>query len=160
MAGLETRKRWLALGVVLMLEAAVGNAGPLDRGPMQQRNNPATENMLRVPGVVGLYLDEAMAVLQQAGLAVRLVRIMDEDPRYRNREGRVVHQEPGPGGVAMVGATVVITVYKALPANPEEAPERWGEEINTGIGSGMDSGIDTGGWIPPGSEEGTIYDDQ
>jgi len=136
--GINARHLCPALGLVLLVAAGV-NAGPLDREP-GQRQNPAAENMLRVPGVVGLYEDEAMAALQQAGLGVRLERIMDDDPRYRNREGRVVRQVPGTGGVAMVGSTVVITVYKEAPREREETVEPWGE-------------VDTGGWIPPEPEE-------
>ena len=137
--------RWPVLGLTLMLAAGPGQAGPLNREPAQQRYNPAAETMLRVPGVVGLYEDEALAVLQQAGLGVRLERITADDPRYRNQEGRVVRQVPGTGGVAMVGATVVITVYKVAPEMREETVDTWEDEYS-------------GGWIPP-APEGVEYGD-
>ncbi len=137
--GIDARHLCAVLGLVLLVAAAGVNAGPLDREP-GQRQNPAAENMLRVPGVVGLYEDEAMAALQQAGLGVQVKRIAEDDPRYRSREGRVVRQVPGAGGVAMVGSTVVITVYKEAPQEREGTDYPWGE-------------VDTGGWIPPASEE-------
>ena len=49
--------------------------GPLDRDPMQERYNPAAKDMLRVPGVVGSYEQEALGSLQQAGLSVSIKRI-------------------------------------------------------------------------------------
>ena len=136
--------RWPVLGLTLVLAAGPGQAGPLDREPAQQRYNPAAETMLRVPGVVGLYEDEALAVLQQAGLGVRLERITADDPRYRDREGRVVRQVPDTGGVAMVGATVVITVYKAAPETREETVAPWDEDYGGGCISPEPEGMEYG----------------
>jgi len=120
----------------------VATAGPLDRGPMQQRYNPAAENMMRVPGVVGVYEEEALSLLQQAGLAVTIKRITRKDPKYRGKEGKVVKQVPSAGGVAMVGSTVVITVYGR------------GQGLQGGFGGGQWDNGNGGGWTPPPPEEG------
>jgi len=139
------------LAVALMLVFGSVDAGPLDREP-GQRQNPAAENMLRVPGVVGLYEAEALATLQQAGLAVRIRRIVEDDPRYRNREGQVVRQQPGAGGVAMVGSTVLITVYKDTPRAEEGSDSPWDEEETGGWvppQESGDDGTDAGEWVPP-----------
>ena len=153
---------------LLIVVPGTGSASPLDREP-GQRQNPAADNMLRVPGVVGLYEDEAMIALQQAGLAARVKRIRNDDSRYRDREGRVVKQVPGAGGVAMVGATVVITVYKQAPRAEDEESKHWDEAEDAGAWtssepvedevpqeegeSGSSEEVDTGGWIPPDPDE-------
>jgi len=132
------------IGVASASQVAV--AGALDRGPMQQRYNPAAENMMRVPGVVGVYEQDALSMLQQAGLAVTVKRITKDNPKYRGKEGQVVSQVPAAGGVAMVGSTVVITVYK-----------RGQGYQDSGYGDQWGGGDDTGGWTPPPPDEG--YED-
>jgi hypothetical protein len=86
-------------------------AGPLDRADMGQRVNPATNNMLRVPGVVGMDYQSALASLQQAGLNPSVHRIHKEIKKYAGQEGTVIKQLPLPGGMAMLGSSVSITVY-------------------------------------------------
>lgn len=125
-----------ALLVIALLVGAGASAGPLDREPSQHRYNPAAENMLRVPGVVGLDEGQALDVLQQAGLAVKVKRIKEDHPRYSNKEGQVVAQVPAAGGVAMVGSTVAITVYKWPQPGSEYPQNSCGE-------------VDTEGWVPP-----------
>lgn len=129
----------VSLGYMLAIPSVF--AGPLDRGPMQQRYNPAAESMLRVPGVVGMYEQEALFMLQQSGLAVSIKRITRDDPKYRGKEGQVVRQDPATGGVAMIGSTVAITVYKRGDAYQDGGyDDQWG------------GGVDTG-WTPPPPDE-------
>ena len=126
--------------------------------------------------MVGLYEDEAMMALQQAGLAVSVKRIKQDDVRYRHREGRVVRQKPGAGGVAMVGSTVVITVYKWTPRAEDEEDETHDDgDAGDWTSSQVDEQeafpeeeeeveswgeADTGGWIPPGPEGIEPRDDE
>jgi len=152
----------------VLLAPALASAGPLDRGPMQERYNPAAKDMLRVPGVVGSYEQEALGSLQQAGLSVNVKRITKDDPKYAGKEGMVINQVPSAGGVAMVGSSISITVYKKGQGNQGGYGEGYGEdtggqwEDNTGQYDGQqggydqsdgqdqwDSGNDSGGWQPP-----------
>ncbi|RME52191.1 MAG: PASTA domain-containing protein, partial [Caldilineae bacterium] len=109
MAGQTLKK--IALTALLVLFPAVGWTGALDRGPMQQRYNPAAESMIRVPGVVGLDEQQALSILQQAGLTVRVRYETFEKNGLAGKEFTVIDQEPGTAGVAMLGSTVTITVY-------------------------------------------------
>jgi len=108
-------------GVVIGLSLPVmALAGALDRGPMQQRYNQAADEMIRVPGVVGMYEADAMAVLQQSGVALNVEYSRKYKEDLTGKEGTVIDQEPGAGGVSMLGSTVTITVYR--PPSAEELP--------------------------------------
>jgi len=147
----------------LLILPVLGITGPLDRGPMQERDNPAAKDMLRVPGVVGSYEQEALGSLQQAGLSVNVKRITKDDPKYEGKEGTVISQVPSAGGVAMVGSSVSITVYKTGQGYQHEGggygdQEGDGTWQNDGQQGGADqpdgqdqwnSGNDSGGWQPP-----------
>ena len=113
--------RSLSLIVLLSALGAAAWAGPLDRGSSGPRVNPETNSMLRVPGVVGLDYQSALATLQQAGLTPRLHFIRRPSPRYQGREGQVVGQLPLPGGMAMLGSSVTIRVYQP-PTSPGQEP--------------------------------------
>jgi hypothetical protein len=148
-------------------------AGALDRGAPQQRYNQAADEMIRVPGTVGMWESDAMAVLQQAGVEPHI----EYSKKYREdltgREGTVIDQEPGAAGITMLGSTVTITVYWPASMGPEPGPEpgigesggqpssggegQWGEPADSnppvqdpspqwGGGSQPASG---GGWVPP-----------
>lgn len=99
------------IGLALLCAASPLLAGPLDRSDTGPRVNPATNNMLRVPGVVGMAYQNALATLQQAGLNPRLHTIRRTTRKYGGREGTVVRQLPLAGGMAMLGSSVSITVY-------------------------------------------------
>lgn len=101
----------LTLGLILLFNYQVLFAGPLDRGDMGPRVNPATNDMLRVPGVVGMDYQSALASLQQSGLNPRIHFIRHRDKQYEGRDGEVVKQVPVAGSVAMLGSSVSINVY-------------------------------------------------
>lgn len=116
-----------AIATLLVMFILVGNAlaGPLDR-MSEPRTNPAVDDMLRIPGVVGLSRSEALMTLQQAGLnpILKIERI--KSPKYEGMEGKVIEQSPNPGGVAMIGSSVSIRLY--LPPGYEEpAADTWQE---------------------------------
>ncbi len=149
-------------GFGLLIDNA--QAGPLDREPMEQRYNPAAENMLRIPGVVGMFEQDARDMLQQAGLAVD-VRYIKEGNKYAGKEGTVVKQVPSVGGVAMLGSSVTLTVYMPpgfTPGEGGDGEENYGEQEgypdgghgewdeNTGDETVPDwGGAPTGEWTPP-----------
>lgn len=93
-------------------------AGPLDRRTMEPRRNPAADDMIRIPGVVGMNYREAMMYLQQAGLNPQLKRIKSFNKKHEGKEGEVIRQMPLPAGVAMIGSSVTIVYY--LPKGMEE----------------------------------------
>jgi len=101
---------WLVVVTVCCM-ASVALAGPLDRGEMQPRHNPAASSMLRVPGVLGQPERYALETLQQAGLNVNTRYIRQSTEKYAGRNGTVVRQIPSAGGLAMLGSSVTITVY-------------------------------------------------
>jgi len=167
----------LVLWVAFCITSTI--AGPLDRDPMRQRYNPSTENMLRIPGVVGMYEQEAVDLLQQIGLSVNVKYIRKKKRKYVGKEGVVVEQIPSVAGVAMLGSSVMITVY--LPTSPEpddlapirdieseenyETPESYPDEGRRGWDDGRDytddegsfgwgAGGDIGGWMPPPQQDG------
>jgi len=96
----------MALGLPL-----AGWAGPLDRGPMEQRYNQTADEMIRVPGTVGMWEPDAMAVLQQAGVVPHVEYEKKYNKDLSGKEGTVIDQEPGAAGITMLGSTVTITVY-------------------------------------------------
>lgn len=105
-------KMRLALAALLTLGGLASvEAGPLDRFSQEPRRNPAADNMLRTPGVVGLDYQGAVGVLQQAGLNPVPKYVRKVKKAYAGREGQVVLQTPAAGGVAMLGSSVSITVY-------------------------------------------------
>lgn len=108
--------RILTIFFVLLL-AGPAFAGPLDRSSTGPRVNPAADDMIRVPGVVGMHYKDGLDILQQAGLSPAIKRIKSVEPRYEGREGEVVRQVPAAGGVAMIGSSVSITYY--LPEGME-----------------------------------------
>lgn len=113
---------------------------------MGPRVNPATNDMLRVPGVVGMDYQSAMAALQQAGLNPRVNRIKKKTTQYAGEEGTVVKQVPSAGGTAMLGSSVSITVY--LPGNRPV-----GQGYPSGAGAPAPSPGD-GGYGAPGDDQG------
>ena len=86
-------------------------AGPLDRMDTGPRVNPATNDMLRVPGVVGMDYQSALATLEQAGLNPRVHMLHKQNGKYAGQEGTVVKQLPVAGGMAMLGSSVSISVF-------------------------------------------------
>ena len=162
----------VAVTAGILVSPALGFAGPLDREPPQQRFNPAAENMLRVPGVVGTYENEAMSSLQQAGLAVDVKRITKVDSQYEGKEGMVIKQVPSSGGMAMIGSSVTLTVYfppgTEIPASTDVwsggeggVDEGWAspsEDGETQNGEEVDPNSDTG-WVPPAQSDGNDYED-
>lgn len=116
----------IVMMLVMFIPGGTALAGPLDR-MSEPRTNPAVDDMLRIPGVVGLSRYDALTTLQQAGLnpVVKIVR--DTKPEYEGMEGTVVSQSPNPGGVAMIGSTVSINLY--LPEGyQEQSYEEWQTE--------------------------------
>jgi len=120
-------KKYLATMLLVMFMLG-GNAlaGPLDR-MSEPRTNPAVDDMLRIPGVVGLSRYEALATLQQAGLNPMLKIERREKSKLQGMEGKVIAQDPNPGGVAMIGSSVTVELY--LPPGYEEPPaDAWQED--------------------------------
>ncbi len=114
----------LTLTMSCLFLPASALAGALDRGPMQQRYNPAAEDMLRVPGVVGMYEQDAMATLQQAGLAPEIRYDKNYRENLAGKEGTVISQDPGAAGVAMLGSIVSVRIY--WPPSAGEIPDNAG----------------------------------
>ena len=117
-------KRYV-LATLLVMFMLGGNAlaGPLDR-MSEPRTNPAVDDMLRIPGVVGLSRTEALTTLQQAGLNPVLKIERREKSKLQGMEGKVIEQDPNPGGVAMIGSSVTVKLY--LPPGYEEpAADTW-----------------------------------
>ncbi|MDT8284038.1 MAG: PASTA domain-containing protein, partial [Thermovirgaceae bacterium] len=140
----------VTLSLLGILLPGTGFAGALVRGPMQQRYNQAADEMIRVPGVVGMYESDAMAILQQAGVApnIEYARKFKED--LTGREGTVIDQEPGAGGITMLGSTVTITVYWPASMGPEPgAGQNNGQPANDGGGQWSEPG----GAAPPPSNQ-------
>jgi len=128
----------------LLLPAPV-IAGALDRGPMQQRYNPAAEEMIRIPGVVGMYEQDALATLQQAGVAPDIKYEKKYNADLDGKEGTVIDQEPGAAGIVMLGSVVSITVYW---------PPAMGQEPSGGqYGDGGGQWSEPAGTVPPAYEE-------
>ncbi len=101
-------------GLLLCLCAALPatcNAGPLDRQDLGRPANPSANDMLRIPGVIGMTYREATLTLQQAGLNPRVHIIRHKVTQYTGQEGLVVKQSPLGGGVALLGSSVSIRVY-------------------------------------------------
>ena len=146
---------------LLIWTSAAVWAGPLDRNDAGPRYNPATVNMLRVPGVVGLDYHTALATLQQAGLNPRIHFIRDPQKRYRGRAGEVVKQLPVSGGVAMLGASVSLQVYDPghqgqSPADQGPAPQdpEYGQPPNTYPSPTTDYGVPAVNGGPSTSSQG------
>lgn len=120
------KRHVIALLLAVFMLGGNAIAGPLDR-TSESRTNPAVDDMLRIPGVVGLSRYDALTTLQQAGLnpVVKIVR--DTKSEYEGMEGTVVSQSPNPGGVAMIGSTVSVKIYI-----PEGYQEQSYEEWQTG----------------------------
>lgn len=117
---------------------------------MGQPANPAANDMLRVPGVVGMDYQSALATLQQAGLNPRVHRIRRETKKYAGQEGTVVKQVPSAGGMAMLGSSVGITVYA-----PGNTPLSQGYPQNGGAQPYPDAGSGASGSAPvPGDQGG------
>ncbi|MDT8367467.1 MAG: PASTA domain-containing protein, partial [bacterium] len=145
-----SRLVYIVLPMFGLLLPAAGLGGALDRGPSQQRYNQAADEMIRVPGVVGMYESDAMAILQQAGVApnIEYARKFEED--LTGREGTVIDQEPGAGGITMLGSTVTITVYWPASMGPEPgAGQNNGQPANDGGGQWSEPG----GAAPPPSNQ-------
>lgn len=134
--------------VAIVLAAPFALAGPLDRqaGDLETRSNPAANNMLRVPGVIGAAPEDAMGQLQQAGLTPQQQVDTQANPKYAGQEGLVVSQMPLPGGVAMLGSSVTIVVYQ--PTASPSPQTNGGQQAGSGdAGNGLVSAS------PGGNEE-------
>jgi len=121
-------KSLVVLIVFTALPCAV-MAGALDRGATQQRYNQAADEMIRVPGTLGMRESDAMAVLQQAGVVPNIEYKTQIREDLAGKEGTVIDQEPGAAGITMLGSAVTITVYRPdpkkdpPPSNQESAPQ-------------------------------------
>ncbi|VAX14645.1 hypothetical protein MNBD_GAMMA24-2614 [hydrothermal vent metagenome] len=123
---------WL-VGATFCCTVTVVLAGPLDRGEMQPRNNPAASSMIRVPGVLGQSERSALEILQRAGLNVNTRYIRQSTEKYAGRSGMVVKQTPSAGGIAMLGSSVTIMIYKVEDKSIDESDGGYG-----GPGGGYD----------------------
>ena len=165
--------RFCTVGVLILLSAGGALGGSLDRGAMPERYNGATKDMLRVPGVVGSYEQDALSLLQQSGLAVKIKRITKDLAKYEGQEGKVIGQNPMSGGLAMIGSTVTLTVYKknegydgghATPpagtwGETEPPAGTWGEtETPAGTWGETETPAGEGGFEPYSGEDESSYD--
>jgi len=117
------KKHLIAMLLFMFMLSGNALAGPLDR-MSEPRTNPAVDDMLRIPGVVGLSRMEALTTLQQAGLNPMLKIVRREKSKLQGMEGKVIAQDPNPGGVAMIGSSVTVELY--LPPGYEEpAADAW-----------------------------------
>lgn len=153
-------RRPLVHGLLLAGFAAAAQpaalAGPLDRqsGDYEYRTNPAVDDMLRVPGVIGMAYQDAMQVMQQAGLNPRMKKITQADKRYDGQEGLVVAQTPLPGGVAMIGSSVTVICY--MPPAQERPQASPGS--GTGAPAAGEAGSDdSSNPATPGASGGSGY---
>jgi len=138
---------WMVVATVFCA-VSVAWAGPLDRGEMQPRHNPAANSMLRVPGVLGQSERYALEMLQRAGLIVNATYIRKSMDKYAGRNGTVVKQIPSAGGMAMLGSSVTITIYKVKGEPIDDSGGGYG-------GSGGGTGASDGGY---GDSGGGGYD--
>ncbi len=153
--------RQIVLTTLLLFCPVWAWSGALDRGPMQQRYNPSAESMIRVPGVIGLDEMQAMSSLQQAGLTVRIEYEAQEKEALAGKEFTVIDQEPGTAGVAMLGSTVTITVYKPPGAAQPDPYGQPGGYYDNGYGGYPQDGYgQPGGYYDDGyGQPGGSYDD-
>ena len=148
--------------VFTLLFSLCGSAfgSSLDRGSMQERYNPTTKDMLRVPGVVGSSEQDALNLLQQSGLSVKIKRITRDLPKYTGQEGLVIKQEPSSGGLAMIGSLVTLTIYKKYVGveggYPDSSTGSWGDsEPSSGSWGGSDSAGDSWDGAPAAGSDGS-----
>jgi len=122
-------KTTFLLMVIACLVSVYSYAGPLDRTD-EPRTNPVVNDMLRIPGVVGMNKFEAMSTLQQAGLNPALKTKTAVSAKHKGMECKIISQIPLPGGVAMIGSSVTIYVYMPPGASCEAQPEnnQWTNE--------------------------------
>ena len=118
----------VGIAALLMMAATISAAGPLDRTP-EARSNPAVDDMMRIPGVVGQSRSEACMILQQAGLNPEIKLVKRAPSQNQAMECKVISQSPLPGGVAMIGSTVEITIYAPKECADQAADGAWQEEI-------------------------------
>lgn len=113
--------KWTAAAVsAACLVPAVLWSDPLERTRVP-RSNPAVNDMVRVPGVVGLHKFEALSWLQQGGLTPFIKVKREPAAQYKGWECKVISQVPVAGGVAMLGSSVSLIIYEPEGAC-EEAP--------------------------------------
>ena len=126
--------------VVMILVTCVlftpATAGPLNRSGGEPRTNPVVDDMIRIPGVIGMHWQEALAILQQAGLNPIVKTKETLIKKYEGMECTVISQLPLPGGVAMLGASVTISLYmpSGLCGGQEEIGQ-W-EDWDSNLGEG------------------------
>lgn len=142
--------------LLICLSLGPASAGPLDR-TSEPRTNPVVDDMLRIPGVVGLSKQEAMSTLQQAGLSPIIKTKRTLNNKHKGMEGKVIFQIPYPGGVAMIGSSVTINIY--MPPGYSEGQagdDQWQGEPYDGY-KGQPGGYDQQNH--PGEEEQWPEDD-
>lgn len=146
------------VAVSIMMIATVSVGGPLDRLP-DARTNPAVDDMLRIPGVIGQTKTEACMLLQQVGLNPVVNMITSESAKHKGMECQVVKQSPLPGGVAMIGVSVEIDVYA-----PDDCVDQWESDAfqeGTSDDGTQWSEDEENNWIPDNSmEDQPEYDAQ
>ena len=150
------------VGLTLFNISKIAIAGPLDRGDMQTRQNPTSNNMIRVPGVLGQSERYALETLQRAGLNVKTQYIRKTMKKYAGRNGTAVKQIPSAGGLAMLGSSISITVYK-VDGEPLVDTGRGYGDSGYGSNNSYDdqSDIEGGrnrGYDAEGSDSGAGYD--
>jgi eukaryotic-like serine/threonine-protein kinase len=144
----ERRRRWWVVLLVLALLGLLGLAAFF----LVRELLPTTPTGVRVPGVVGLDVDEATERLEQAGFRVEEEREFNEDvPR-----NEVLEQDPPAGERVDRGETVTIVVSRGQEPVPVPGvvglPE---EEARAAL---EDAQLRVGSVIPQASEEeeGTV----
>lgn len=122
------KRALLALIFFTLIWCGPARAGALDRTGTQPRTNPVSQSMIRVPGVVGLEKATAISTLQQAGLNVS---IQTTTKKHAGLECKVVKQTPSPGGMAMYGTTVTVSIYTPEETKCETSSSPWGQNTGT-----------------------------
>lgn len=122
---------FLVSALAIMTICAGAWAGALDRRAPQQRYNQAADEMIRVPGVIGMWEQDALAVLQQSGVVPSIEYEKKFKKDLAGKEGTVIEQVPGAAGITMLGSTVSITVYWPASMGPEPGTD---DRNETGAG--------------------------
>ncbi|WP_432577634.1 Stk1 family PASTA domain-containing Ser/Thr kinase [Kineococcus arenarius] len=150
-------RRWPWVLLVLVLLGGIGATGYalLDRsGGGADPSATSSPTAVAVPQVVGVSLDEAEDLLEQAQLESAVV----EEANDAVAAGDVVSSDPEPGQPAAIGSTVTLTVSTGPAA--VTVPDVRGSSQNDARAELRSAGLDPGDAEPtdedPSAEPGTV----
>ncbi len=85
--------------------------------PTERCTEPSSYQLLPVPSVLGVTVDEARAILRGAGFGVAVVAVTSDQPA-----GTVIGQDPPAGEEGLQSSIVTVTVSGPITASPTPAP--------------------------------------